>query len=504
MATSAHSQLSYQNPRLCHYCKSAIISSPQLLQTFATEMTPSLTNESQILDSWNPEPLVPVIDEVSHGFNLKPHIVSSKPGLKIVVDGEKCLNFVTPNYLGFADDERLELASKQALAKYGVGSCGPRAFYGTMDVHLKLEDQLAQFLQVEEAILYSFGFSTIASAIPAYAKADDYVFADECCNFAIQQGVHVSRAKFYLFRHNDTVHLRQLIKQVGADNLLKKRSFIIVEGIYDRTGNICPLEELVEIKKEYKIRLFIDESHSFGVLGSEGKGVTQHFNVDTKDIDLIMASIENGFCSYGGFCAGSSFVVDHQRLAGSGYIFSASLPPLQVLAALESLKIIREDPGIVINSQEAFKRAHTRLENLKHFNLISNELSPIKHLILKKHSEKNRYKLCDDFNRGLKEIRFGKGISSGGIESEKGEESSPEGLTVEDLSEYRQEFELLLKFCESVLKSQHVAISVARYIEDEEMTLPIPSIKLMIPACVTAQHLDLLRCSLDSYSSGSP
>lgn len=418
-------------------------------------------DESRILNMWQPEPLVPKVDRVANKHLLNNRIITSKGGKCIAVDGVECLNFGTHNYLGLADDERLETASIDAVMKYGVGSCGPRAFYGTMDVHLELEQELARFLGVQEAALYSFGFAAIASAIPAYAKTGDVVFVDEQVNFAIQQGLIASKSTLIKFRHNDVENLASLMEEFTLNQLRKfgqvnkVRTFLIVEGIYAKTGQICPLVKLVELKKKYKVRLFIDESRSFGVLGHEGKGVTQHFNVDINDVDLILASLENAFCAYGGFCAGSSYVVDHQRLAGAGYCFSASLPPLQTRVALESLNMIRELPSIVTDAQQVYVHAQEKLKTLTRLENISDPLSPIKILIIK---------TCP-----------------------------------QEISRADQE-KLLAEICAKMLEEEQMALSVARYIENSELTTPPTSIRLIISGALCFTLVDRLITALERIS----
>lgn len=418
-----------------------------------SSLSSSPVEERRFIDSWQPEPLVPDIDAAQNQHVLDPHIVSSKSGKYITIDDVKYLNMGTHNYLGLADHQRLETAAIEAVKRYGVGSCGPRAFYGTMDVHLKLEEELASFLEVQEAVLYSFGFSTIASAIPAYAKSSDIIFVDEAVNFAIQQGMVASRSRIIKFRHNDMKHLQQLIDEEKLE-AKQKRTFLIVEGIYAKTGDICPLEELIEIKKRHKIRLFIDESRSFGVLGSEGKGMTQHFNIDINDVDLIMASLENALCAYGGFCAGSTFIVDHQRLAGAGYCFSASLPPFQTQVALESLQLIRENPSIVRDSQQLFRYAHGVFNKLTKLRNISHELSPVKLLVLR-----------DDDHA-----------------DETGE--------------------ILAKICSRVMAEEQIAISVSRYMEEEEMTRPVASIRVIVSGCLVRKDIDRVCLALDRACLG--
>lgn len=295
----------------------------------------SMKEKEQLIQEWTPEPLVPPNDSKSH-YALNPRIVTSKMGKKVTVDGKECLNLATHNYLGLVEHKLLEERAVKSLRKYGVGSCGPRGFYGTVDIHIELENRLAKFMNVEEAVLYSYGFSAIASAIPAYAKSNDVIFADSGCHFAIQKGLTASRSKIVFFKHNNVEDLRRvLLEQEVADKKNPKkarvtRRFLVVEGLYMNHGDICPLPAIMELKKKFKVRIFVDESVSFGVLGKTGRGISEYYNIPVEDIDHYSATLENGIAAYGGFCCGTTFIVDHQRLSGLGYCFSASLPPLQV------------------------------------------------------------------------------------------------------------------------------------------------------------------------------
>lgn len=408
---------------------------------------------------------MPTIDAENYQHILKPSVITSKPGKNIIIDGKLCLNLVTHNYLGLADDTRLEEASLAAVKKYGVGSCGPRGFYGTMDVHLNLEEELAKFLQLEEAVLYSFGFTTIASAIPAYAKANDIVYVDEYCNFAIQQGLNASRSKIVKFEHNNPRDLERLIELENDDRNKdragnKVRSFIVVESIYFKTGELCPLKEIVDIKRKHKIRLFIDESRSFAVIGHNGKGICEHLNLDINDIDLIMVSLETALCGYGGFCAGTSFVVDHQRLAGTGYCFSASLPPLQTQVALESLKIIQKEPNIIHDAQEKYKYASERLKSLTKLKDISDPIAPFKVLVFR------------EFYNNIRSVEQV-------LDDEK----------------------RLDKICKEIFSHESIAISVARNMVEEEMTTPFASIRFIVNAAVTTSDIDGVVKALEKYSN---
>lgn len=244
------------------------------------------------LAEWRPEALVP--ESPKDHPSLSSRHITSKVGKQITIDGRSCLNLGTHNYLGLSEKTELIENTVAAINKYGVGSCGPRGFYGTVDVHLKLEERLAKFMGMEEAIIYSYGFASVASAIPVYCKRKDLIFVDEQINFAIQKGLDASRGNIQYFKHNDVQDLHNLLmKQEEIDKLKPKKAakvkrFLIIEGIYMNTGNICPLPELVDLCKKYKLRIFIDESISFGTIGQHGRGVTEYFNIPRSEIDLII------------------------------------------------------------------------------------------------------------------------------------------------------------------------------------------------------------------------
>lgn len=401
--------------------------------------------KEELIAEWTPEPLVPDVDD-DHPA-LHPKIVSGKLGKEVVVNSVHCINVATHNYLGMIENPKVEEAAIKSLRKYGVGSCGPRGFYGTIDVHLDLESRIAKFIGVEEAVLYSYGFATIASAIPAYSKRGDVIFVDEGVNFAIQKGLQASRSDVRYFKHNDMDDLERLLKLQEVDDIKnpKKakvtRRFLIVEGIYTNYGDICPLPKLVNLKNKYKVRLFIDENVSFAVLGDSGRGVTEHYGISTDEADLICASLEYAIGSNGGFACGTSFVVDHQRLSGLGYCFSASLPPMLASAAISALDIIEENPVLLRTLRDNACMMHKELEKNPHLRIGGEEISPVKHLYL----------------------------------------SDP----CEIIEEATKKLEAVSDYC-----IQHgVAVVVARYLNDQEYRLPPPSIRLTVNALLTKEDI---------------
>ncbi|XP_062560832.1 serine palmitoyltransferase 1 [Armigeres subalbatus] len=351
----------------------------------------SAAQKARLIEEWTPEPLVGSVPD-NHPA-LHTHVVTGKVGKVINIDGKQCLNMASHNYLGLLEDENIQQAAIKSLRKYGVGSCGPRGFYGTLDVHLELEERLAKFMEVEEAVVYSYAFSTIASAIPAYAKRGDIVFVDEYVNFAIQKGLDASRSRTVYYKHNDMSDLERLLKEQAVEDkrnpkkAARTRRFLVAEAIYMNTGEVCPLPELVELRKQYKLRMFLDESLSFGVLGKHGRGSIEHFNVDKIEVDLRSAGMEWAAGTIGGFCAGSSFIVEHQRLSGLGYCFSASLPPLLTQAAISALDRFESDPKIFAELRTCCQKVSQKLPSLTDFTYRGDPLSPVKHLYLKNESD---------------------------------------------------------------------------------------------------------------------
>ncbi|OXA44032.1 serine palmitoyltransferase 1 [Folsomia candida] len=423
--------------------------------------------EEQIIKAWKPKPLVPPTnnDEFSKGDNITEiwGSVESRPGKHIVINNVKYLNLATNNYLGLVDDPALDKEAERCIRKYGVGSCGPRGFYGTVDVHLELEEKIAKFLGLEETALYSYGFSTIASAIPSYAKAGDVIFADEQVNFSIQKGLQASRSTIKYFRHNDCSYLQELLEdqqRYDISNPKKAktiRRFCVVEGIYSKTGEICPLKEIAAMCRKSKVRIFVDETLSFGVLGATGRGITEYLDVPIRDLDLISGSLEHAMSAFGGFIVGPSFVVDHQRISGLGYCFSASLPPLLAGVGIKSLSLMEKNPLMVRDLQEKCKFFHKALDALDHFYVSGHELSPVKHILLKK--------------------------LHGSVQFTRDEKCSA-----------------LSRIILIVKEVNKIALVQPSYLEKQEALVPEPSIRLAVNRLLTRDEIKIVVCAIQDAS----
>ncbi len=293
----------------------------------------------------------------------------------------KVLNFCNFDFLGLQTSEALRNVSTDALNKYGCGSCGPRGFYGTIDAHLHLEEEISRFCGTDQAILYSDGASTCSSTVAAFAKRGDLLVVDEGVYEPLTTGVTLSRANVHWFKHNDMEDLERVLKelQLKDKKLGRKpgaqRRFIVAEGLYKNMGTIAPLDKIVALKHKYKYRLILDESFSFGALGKTGRGALEEYQKRPMyDAEITTIALENSLGSIGGVTVGNEEVVDHQRLSGAGYCFSASAPPFTASAAVASLKILEDRPDLVQTLQSNVAYTHkTLLQKVEDFNKTQRE-----------------------------------------------------------------------------------------------------------------------------------
>ncbi|XP_009602788.1 long chain base biosynthesis protein 1 [Nicotiana tabacum] len=337
----------------------------------------------ELCEEWAPEPLIPSItDEMKH----EPPVLESAAGPHTIVNGKDVVNFTSANYLGLLGSKELLETCTSALEKYGVGSCGPRGFYGTIDVHLDCEARIAKFLGTPDSILYSYGLSTMFSAIPAFCKKGDVVIADEGVHWGIQNGLQLSRSTIIYFKHNNMESLRSTLEKVTQENKQAKklRRYIVVEAVYQNSGKVAPLDEIIKLKEKYRFRVLLDESNSIGVLGSSGRGLTEHCKVPADKIDIITAAMGHALATEGGFCTGNARVIDHQRLSSSGYVFSASLPPYLASAAIKAIDIVEEKPELLVKLRQNIATLTKGLSDIKGLDIVSDPLSPIIFLTLKK------------------------------------------------------------------------------------------------------------------------
>ncbi|CAM9515948.1 unnamed protein product [Pylaiella littoralis] len=344
----------------------------------------------EIIEDWTPEPLVPPLSEQETAEAETMPVVQEFQGPFLRVEGieKPLLNMANFDFLGMGQRKELKEAAVQALDKYGCGSCGPRGFYGTMDVHMKIEEEVASFMGTEEAISYSDSATTISSAIPAFAKKGDLTIVDQGAEENVQMGINLSRSTVRTFKHNDMDDLERVLREIAEEdkrlkrNVLDQRRFIVVEGLYRNYGDVCPLPRLLELKAKYCYRLILNEALSFGVLGATGRGVTEMFGVDVRDVEIVALSMAHSLASVGGLCIGTTQVVDHQRLSAGGYCYSAAAPPFTSAAASAALRMLRAEPGLVASLRTNAEFLHKAVATIPGVKVTSCELSPIVHVAL--------------------------------------------------------------------------------------------------------------------------
>lgn len=382
---------------------------------------------------------------------------SVKP--KVAGYSKPLMNLATANYLNLLSSEKIREKAIKTLKNYGVGSCGPPGFYGTIDVHMDLEKDIAKFLGTEDAIIYAQGFSTISSVIPAFSKRGDIIVCDDAVQFSIQKGVQISRSIVKWYKHNDMQDLKRVLEEIHMDDINHKkrltRRFIVSEGLSSNYGDIAPLDKLVELKKKYKYRLILDESNSIGTLGHQGAGLTDLFSIPASEVDIIVGSMCDAFCSSGGFCAGNIEMIDHQRLSGLAYCFSASIPAMLAVSTSEAIKQMNEKDLLELNERSKAFRTILKNKALEPFiELFSGDLenpAPFFHIRVQPSYLQSRLK---------------------------------EGET--EVS--REDEEYLLQDVVDECANQGILVTRAKYVVDQERNCPRPSIKIRVTIGLTKKE----------------
>ena len=265
--------------------------------------------------------------------------ITSKQGTEVEMEGHKVLMFGSNAYTGLTGDQRIIDAAKDALDKYGSGCAGSRFLNGTLDLHIQLEKELAEFEGKDDCLCLSTGFSVNAGVIPAVVGRGDYIICDDRDHASIVDGRRLSFAKQLHYKHNDMEDLENLLKTLPYEAV----KLIVVDGVFSMEGDLCKLPEIVELKHKYNCSLMVDEAHGLGVFGKEGRGVCDYFGL-TDEVDLIMGTFSKSLASIGGFIASDSDTINFLRHTCRTYIFSASNTPAATAAALEALHILKQEP----------------------------------------------------------------------------------------------------------------------------------------------------------------
>lgn len=265
--------------------------------------------------------------------------IESGQNTEVMMSGHKVLMFGSNSYLGLTNHPKVIEAAVAATRKYGTGCAGSRFLNGTLDLHLALEKELAEFVGKEEAIIYSTGFQVNLGVVSCVTGRNDYILCDELDHASIVEGRRLSFSTSVKFKHNDMADLERELQKCHPDAV----KLIVVDGVFSMEGDIANLPEIVRLKQKYNASIMVDEAHGLGVLGRQGRGTCDHFGV-TKDVDLIMGTFSKSLASIGGFIASDSSVINYLRHNSRSYIFSASNTPAATAAAREALHILKSEP----------------------------------------------------------------------------------------------------------------------------------------------------------------
>jgi 8-amino-7-oxononanoate synthase len=265
--------------------------------------------------------------------------ISSAQDTEVLIKGEKVLMLGSNSYLGLTNHPEIKAAVHSAVDKYGSGCAGSRFLNGTLDIHLELEEALAELVGKESVLLYSTGFQANSGTIGTIVGRGEYVIADKEDHASIMDGCLLSLGNLIRYAHNDMISLENCLKRVDVD----AGKLIVLDGVFSMSGDIAPLDEIVSLGEAYKAAVMVDDAHGIGVLGRNGSGTCDHFGL-TSRIHIIMGTFSKSLASLGGFIASDADTIEYLKHHSRSLIFSASMSPANASAALAALKIMRREP----------------------------------------------------------------------------------------------------------------------------------------------------------------
>lgn len=280
-----------------------------------------------------------------------------------IIRGQEFINFASYNYLGLSGHPEISKRAKDAIDNFGTSVSASRIVSGEIPLHKILEKKIAEFIGAEDCISYVSGHATNVSTIGHLFSQNDLILHDSLIHNSVVEGCKLSNAKRMLFEHNNIEHLEHLLIKHRKQY---QRTLIVIEGIYSMEGDIADLPRFIELKKRYKTYLMVDEAHSSGVLGKCGRGVGEHFNIDTLDVDLWMGTLSKSFASCGGYIAGRAEIIEFLKFTSPGFVYSVGMPPANAAAAIAALDFIEKHPERILKLKE---KSQLFIEYAKSFEL---------------------------------------------------------------------------------------------------------------------------------------
>lgn len=270
--------------------------------------------------------------------------IESEQDTEVIMRGKRVLMFGSNSYLGLTNHPKIKEASIEAIRKYGTGCAGSPFLNGTLDIHIELEEKLADFVGKEKAIVYSTGFHTNIGVIPTIVGRGDYIIGDELNHASIVEGRRLSFATYMKYKHNDMESLEAVLKKIPYESI----KLIVMDGVFSMEGDVAKLPVIVELAEKYNASVYVDEAHSLGVFGEGGRGICNHFGL-TDRVDLIMGTFSKSLATIGGFIATDADTINFLKHHSRSYIFSASISPAATASVIAALDVIKQEPERIKN-----------------------------------------------------------------------------------------------------------------------------------------------------------
>jgi len=284
-------------------------------------------------------------------------VISSAQDPVVQRNGQELIMLGSNNYLGLTNHPEVKDAAAVALALYGTGCAGSRLLNGTLDIHMQLEERLAEFTRREATLTFSTGYQVNLGVLSCLLDRTDVAFLDALDHASLIDGCRLGFGRSHKFRHNDMSDLEKKLAAASED----RGKLIVVDGVFSMEGDLAPLPEIVELKNRYGARLMVDDAHGVGVFGENGRGTPEHFDVE-DEVDLLMGTFSKSLATVGGFIAGSSHVIEHIKHNARSEIFSAAPPPASVAAAAKALELVEREPE---RRKRLWENTHYMLRELK-------------------------------------------------------------------------------------------------------------------------------------------
>lgn len=308
------------------------------------------------------------VEEVK-SLGLYPYFkpLQATDGTVVQIEGREVIMAGSNNYLGLTNDPRVIEAAQGVIASYGTGCTGSRYLNGTLDLHLQLEHELAEFMGKEACVLFSTGYQTNEGSIQTIAGRNDVIFSDKENHACIVVGTQLSLAKTVRYQHDDMEMLRKLLEREDPS----AGKIIVSDGVFSMSGTLARIPELVSLAKEFGARLYLDDAHAIGVIGEGGRGSASEFGL-LDDVDLVSGTFSKSFASLGGFLVGDAAVINYIRHHSPAHIFSASMPPANVATVLKALEILKAEPWRLQRLQKISEYMRTELKGMG-FNVLRSQ-----------------------------------------------------------------------------------------------------------------------------------